>query len=298
MSAARSAAISRFVNPSPRGPPAGAREPPYPRRSGATTVRVGASAGTTWRQQWYVCGKPCRSSSGGPLGEGYSKREMASELVELMTRLGFDRFAVVGHDRGGRVGYRMALDHAGAVERLGVLNIVPTVDQFERMAGGAALGYWPWLLLAQPAPFPEQLIAAAPEAFLRFVFDAWTHDPSAIDDTAFAVYLEAFAPAAPAICGDYRASFWLDREHDEEDLRAGRRIECPALVVTGAEETQLADAADVWRRWAVDVRAGTTRGGHFLPEEAPDELTAMLGAFLDGSDGTRTRDLRRDRPAL
>src|SRR5205814_9900763 len=108
---------------------------------------------------------------GGPQGEGYSKREMASELVALMEHLGFDRFAVVGHDRGARVAYRMALDHPARVERLVVLNVVPTVDQFERMAGGPSLGYWPWFLLALPAPFPEQLITAAPEQFLRFIFD-------------------------------------------------------------------------------------------------------------------------------
>ena len=99
-----------------------------------------------------------RSEPGGPLGEGYGKREMAAELVELMARLGFERFAVVGHDRGGRVAYRMALDHPEAVERLGVLNIVPTVDQFERMAGEAALEYWPWFFLAQPPPFAERLV--------------------------------------------------------------------------------------------------------------------------------------------
>jgi len=131
-----------------------------------------------------------------------------------MEALGFGRFAVVGHDRGARVAYRMALDHPERVERLAVLNVIPTVDQFERMTGGPSLGYWPWFLLALPAPFPEQLIAAAPEQFLRFVFDSWTADPTAIDDDAFAVYLAAFSPAAAAICADYRASFWLDYEHD------------------------------------------------------------------------------------
>jgi haloacetate dehalogenase len=99
-------------------------------------------------------------------------------------------------------------------------------------------------------------------------------------EEAFAVYLAAFAQAAAAICADCRASFWLDREHDEDDRRAGRRIECPMLVITGTEETQLADAADVWRTWAVDVRATTVPGGHFIPEEAPDSLAAALTAFL------------------
>lgn len=220
--------------------------------------------------------------AGGPHGEGFSKREMAADLVGLMGALGFDRFAVVGHDRGARVAYRMALDHASRVERLAVLNVIPTFDQFQRMAGGTSLGYWPWLLLAQPAPFPEQLIRAAPEQFLRFIFDSWTVDPSAIDDDAFAAYLEALSPAAPAICGDYRASYWLDRGHDGDDRRLGRRIDCPLLVVTGAEETQLADAADVWRGWARDVRAATAPGGHFIPEEAPTFLIDALLSFLGG----------------
>jgi len=223
-----------------------------------------------------------RAPAGGPQGEGFSKREMAREFVELMRVLGFDRFAVVGHDRGARVGYRMALDFPETVERLVVLNIIPTVDQFDRMAGGPSLGYWPWFLLAQPEPFPEQLIEAAPEQLLRFIFDTWTAGANAIDDEAFAIYRAAFAPAAAAICADYRASFWLDREHDEESRRTGSHIECPVLVITGAEETQLADAAAVWREWAADVHARTVPGGHFIPEEAPDTLAAELSAFLAG----------------
>jgi haloacetate dehalogenase len=179
---------------------------------------------------------------------GFSARGLifvlTADLVGLMAALGFDRFSVVGHDRGARVAYRMALDHRERVDRLAVLNVIPTVDQFERMAGGASLGYWPWFLLAQPAPFPEQLIAAAPDQFLRFVFDSWTASAGAIDEDAFAVYLEAFSRAAAAICGDYRASFWLDREHDHADRQTGRRIECPMLVITGSEETHLVDAAD------------------------------------------------------
>jgi haloacetate dehalogenase len=221
-----------------------------------------------------------RAPAGGDHGEGFSKRELAVELVCLMDGLGFDRFAVVGHDRGARVAYRMALDHPDSVGKLCLLNVIPTVDQFERMAGGASLGYWPWVLLAQPAPFPEQLIRAAPEQFLRFIFDSWTADASAIDDEAFAVYLAAFSTAAEAICADYRASFWLDREHDADDRRSGRRIVCPTLAITGAEETQLADAADVWRQWANDVRVTSAPGGHFIPEEAPGVLAAMLSQFL------------------
>ena len=228
-----------------------------------------------------------RAPSGGAHGEGFTKRQMAGELVELMGALGFDCFAVVGHDRGARVAYRMALDHPARVERLAVLNVIPTVDQFERMAGGPSLGYWPWFLLAQPEPFPEQLITAAPEQFLRFIFDSWTAATGAIDDETFAVYLAAFTQAAAAICADYRASFWLDREHDEDDRRNGRRIRCPTLVITGAEETQLADAADIWREWAADVHAATAPGGHFIPEEAPAVVAAELSHFLATGENTR-----------
>jgi haloacetate dehalogenase len=218
---------------------------------------------------------------GGPEGQGYTKRELAGDVVELADVLGFQRLAVVGHDRGARVAYRLALDHPDRVERLAVLNVVPTLDQFERMGKGPSLGYWPWFLLAQPAPFPERLIAAERDHVLRFVFDAWTDDPTAIDAEAFSAYLDALDEATiTSMCADYRASFFLDQEHDLADRIAGRRIECPLLVITGAAETQLADAADVWGNWAVEVRAQTVPGGHFMPEEAPRELAAALQAFL------------------
>jgi haloacetate dehalogenase len=219
--------------------------------------------------------------AGGPEGQGYSKRELALDLVELMDALGFARFAVVGHDRGARVAYRIALDHPDRVEKLAVLNVLPTLDQFERMGGGPSLGYWPWYLLAQPAPFPEQLIAADRENFLRFVFESWTERRDAIGDDAFREYLTAMdAPTIAAMCADYRASFWRDRDDDAADRRAQRRIESPVLVAVGEAERQLADAADVWRTWAGDVRARTLPGGHFIPEEAPQELARVLEEFL------------------
>jgi haloacetate dehalogenase len=218
---------------------------------------------------------------GGAEGEGFTKREMAGELVELMSTLGFERFAVVGHDRGARVAYRMALDHPARVDRLGILNVVPTVDQFERLGDGPSLGYWPWFLLAQPAPFPERLIGAAPEHFLRFIFDSWAGGPGAIDDDAFAHYLDALDETTIAsMCADYRASFWRDRQDDVADREAGRRITCPVLVITGADEIQLADAPTIWRNWADDVRATTLPGGHFIPEESPERLAIALVEFL------------------
>src|ERR671910_1628824 len=156
-----------------------------------------------------------RASAGGPYGQGFSKREMARELVELMSALGHERFAVVGHDRGARVAFRLALDHPERVTRVGLLNVVPTVDQFERLGAGPSLGYWPWFLLAQPAPFPEELFGAAPAALLDHVFATWPSDPEAIAPESRAAYLEALTPSTIAsMCADYRASFFLDREHE------------------------------------------------------------------------------------
>ena len=217
---------------------------------------------------------------GGPHGEGYTKREMADDLVALMAGLGHDRFAVVGHDRGARVAFRMALDHPDRLTRAALLNVVPTVDQFARM-GDASPGYWPWLLLAQPAPFPERLLGAAPDALLDHVFATWPSDPAAIGPAHREAYRRAMTPdTIAAMCGDYRASFHLDRDHEAADRAAGRTVAVPLLVVTGQDETQLDDAGDVWRGWADDLAVERVPGGHFVPEEAPDELVALLARFL------------------
>jgi haloacetate dehalogenase len=218
---------------------------------------------------------------GGPHGEGYSKREMAAELVALMAELGHERFAVVGHDRGARVAYRMALDHPARVTRVAVIDVVPTLEQFERMGAAPSLGYWPWFLLAQPAPFPERMIAADPEGLLTHVFATWPSTPSAIDDERRAAYLAALTPdTIAAMCADYRASFHTDRRDEADDRAAGRRIVAPLLVVVGDDETQLSDAPTVWTRWAEDITAARVPGGHFTPEEAPDELRTALLDFL------------------
>jgi haloacetate dehalogenase len=223
-----------------------------------------------------------RSAPGGPLGEGYSNRERAAELVELMAQLGFERFAVVGHDRGGRVAYRMALDHPEAVERLCVLNIVPTVDQFERMAAEASLEYYPWFLMAQPPPFSERIVAASAEYFLRHTLTSWAATPGAIGHKATERYVSAFTPEAiSGICADFRAAFHIDRPMDDEDRRLGRTIGCPVLVHWGAEEGSMSDAPlRVWRRWAGDLRGAPLPSGHFLPEEAVEQLVPSLTYFL------------------
>jgi haloacetate dehalogenase len=221
-----------------------------------------------------------RSPSGGPLGEGYSKREMAAELVELMAQLGFKRFSVIGHDRGGRVAYRMALDHPEVVERLCVLNIVPTVDQFERMAAEASIEYWPFFLLAQPAPFAERLVAASAEDFLRYTLSSFAGTPDAISPQAAERYRRAFTPEViSTICADYRAAFHIDRPMDAEDREGRRKISCPVLVYWGAEEGSMSDGPLlVWRQWAEDVTGRPLPSGHFLAEEAPEELLTSLRA--------------------
>jgi haloacetate dehalogenase len=222
-----------------------------------------------------------RSEPGGPLGEGYSNRERAAELVELMAQLGHHRFSVAGHDRGGRVAYRMALDHPGAVDRLGVLNVIPTADQFERMTADVALGYWPFIFLAQPPPFAERVIADSAPYVLQTILDRWPADPDAISADARQQYLEAFnAETIPGICSEYRASFHIDRKMDAEDRDAGRRIDCPVLVHWGSEEGAMSDSLEVWGRWADRVEGSALPSGHFIPEEAPEELTASLRRFL------------------
>jgi haloacetate dehalogenase len=220
--------------------------------------------------------------AGGPLGEGYSKRELAAELVQVMEEVGFERFAVVGHDRGARVAYRMALDAPERVARLCTLNIIPTVEQFERMAADVALDYYPWFLMAQPPPFSERVVGASAEYVVRHILDTWTAAGGVIAPDAVERYVRAFTPEAIArMCAEFRAAFHVDRPMDAEDRRAGRTIACPVLVHWGAEEGALSDGPlDVWRRWADDVRGGPLRSGHFIPEEAPEALTASLQGFL------------------
>jgi haloacetate dehalogenase len=223
-----------------------------------------------------------RAAPGGPRGEGYSNRERAAELVEVMARLGFERFAVAGHDRGGRVAYRMALDRPDAVERLCVLNIVPTADQFERMAAETALDYWPWFLMAQPSPFAERVVGASSDFVVRHILETWVARPGAISAAATERYVRALTPESIAgIAADFRAAFHIDRVMDAEDRGRGHTIRCPVLVHWGAEEGSMSDGPlRVWRRWASDVEGGPLPSGHFIPEEAPERLTDSLRRFL------------------
>jgi haloacetate dehalogenase len=209
----------------------------------------------------------------------HSKRALAGDQVEAMERLGFSSFAVAGHDRGGRVAYRMALDHPERVERLAVLDIVPTAEVWARVSAEVARGYWHWSFLALPAPLPERLIAGDPDAF----FDLHVRDQLGLGEPA--PYRHAFDdPAAiEAMCEDYRAGATVDVEHDAADRSAGRRIECPLLVLWAARgglPRFYGDVLDVWRPWARSVTGAAIDARHFLAEDSPEETADRLLGFL------------------
>ncbi len=238
----------------------------------------------------------------------HSKRAMARDLVQAMGELGHARFAVAGHDRGGRVAYRMALDDPDRVSALAVLDIVPTAEVWARADARFALGYWHWGFLAQPAPLPESMIAADPGAF----FDLHLRrmgiggDPDRYPAEVLDAYRSTLADpgAVTAMCEDYRAGASIDRELDEADnplgsrgqslgsrgqplgsrgRRAGRSIDCPLLVLwgeRGALPSLYDDVPGIWRGWAADVRGRALDSTHFIPEDRPDETAAELAAFL------------------
>ena len=214
----------------------------------------------------------------------YSKRAMAHDQLLVMRSLGFESFAVVGHDRGARVGHRLALDHPSAVTSLAVLDVVPTRYAFANADAEFGLGYFHWFFLAAEADLPERLLGAEPEFWVRTRM-TWGHrggtpfDPDALDE-----YVRCFSdPAAiHASCEDYRAAASIDLMHDEADAAAGRRVGCPLLALWGAEGFVGAayDVVDAWRGYAHDVRGQGLACGHYLPEEAPEATAAQLHAFL------------------
>ena len=212
----------------------------------------------------------------------YSKRQMAIDQVEVMTTLGFDRFSVVGHDRGGRVGHRLALDHRARVEKLAVLDIVPTRTVFRSVDQQIATGYYHWFFLIQGDGLPERLLGLDPEFFVRAKLKQWSKAGAAFSDDAIAEYVRCFAdPAAiHGACEDYRAAASIDLVHDEADL--GSRIACPLLVLWGEHGLMERhfDVQATWRERAEDVRGQRLPCGHFLPEEAPQDTLKALLAFL------------------
>ncbi|HEX2142564.1 MAG TPA: alpha/beta hydrolase [Candidatus Limnocylindria bacterium] len=215
-----------------------------------------------------------------PIGSGSidgSKRAMARVMVALMASLGHQRFDLAGHDRGGRVGYRLALDDPERIRRLAVLDIVPTAEMWRRMNTSLAMANWHWLFLAQAAPMPERLLSADPEAYYYRDRRERFH-PEALAD-----YLAACRrpEVIHAMCQDYRAGATLDRQLDEADAAAGRRIAAPLLALWSAEgEIANWDPIQVWRAWAEDVTGRELACGHYLAEEAPDVVIAELRRFL------------------
>lgn len=224
----------------------------------------------------------------GPDHAPYAKSAMARDMVTVMAALGFGRFAVAGHDRGGRVAYRLALDHPDRVTRLAVLDIIPTGESFRRADHRFALAFWPWSLLAQPAPLPERLLAADPEAVVDDALGQWGSAAEAFDPAARAAYVEALRNPASlhAICEEYRAAATLDLAQDLRDREAGRRIACPTLALwSEASALDTWYAADggplgIWRSWADNVTGRSLHGGHFFPETNPTDTIAELRGFF------------------
>ncbi|AWN48913.1 hydrolase [Methylobacterium terrae] len=220
-----------------------------------------------------------------PGGEGhaaYAKRAMAADAVAVMRALGHESFAVVGHDRGGRVAHRLALDHPAAVSRLAVFDIAPTATMYARTDKAFATAYFWWFFLIQPAPLPERLIGADPEFFLRTHLEGQSKTPGCPSPELFAEYLRVYRDPATrhAICEDYRAAATIDLAHDAADAEA--RIAAPLLALWGARGIvgRTYDVLETWREKARDVRGRALDCGHTLQEERPDEVSAALLDFL------------------
>jgi haloacetate dehalogenase len=224
-------------------------------------------------------GKPPTTPDHAP----YSKRTMAADQIAVMAHFGFRQFAIAGHDRGGRVAYRLALDHPEKVRKLAVLDIVPTLTAFQRAEADFALGYYHWFFLAQPFDLPERLIGADPDYFWRRHTTRGPKPPDFFTAEAIEDYLRCFRnrETIHGICEDYRAGATIDRVHDGEDF-SRRKIACPVLALWGRKGKldSWYDVLAVWRDWADDVRGRAIDCGHYLAEEAPDEIYEELRRFF------------------
>lgn len=218
----------------------------------------------------------------------YSKRAMASDMVELMRGFGHEQFAVVGHDRGARVAHRMALDFPACVRHLAVLDILPTEVVWNKADAKLALAFWPWSLLSQSAPLPERLISAAPDAVINNALNDWGSRSDAFSLDVRNAYIDALRDPARvhAICEEYRAAATIDREHDAADMAANKKVTCPLLAVWskngGIEKWYQDDGGplEIWRSFACDVEGLALDGGHFFPEEMPERTADVLRKFL------------------
>jgi len=247
-------------------------------------VAAGLAAGHT-----VICpdlrgyGDSDKPASGGP--DAYSKRVMAADIVALATALGHGRFALAGHDRGALVAIRAGLDHPESVSHLAILDVLPTLDMWNVLHGADAAVAFHLYLMAQPPGLPEQLISASADAFFGHFLDAWAKDPAAIPDDVRAEYLRACREAVPSIVADYRASAGVDIEHDQADRAAGRVLAMPVTVVQQDWGAALGyDATALWRPWAPDLIHHTVDCGHFMAEEAPGHVTALLRELIARPD--------------
>lgn len=216
---------------------------------------------------------------------GYSKRATAQDQVEVMEQLGFKQFAVVGHDRGGRVAHGLALDHPERVTKLAILDIAPTHKLYSNVNKAFATAYYHWFFLIQPAPMPETLIGNSAEFYLNSLLGIGRLKPHATTPEAFAEYLRCFRDPATihATCEDYRAAASIDLVHDEADM--DKRVTCPVLALWGEKGVmhRTHDVIAVWRERANHVSGKPLPCGHFLAEEAPEETLAELRAFLQSA---------------
>ena len=219
---------------------------------------------------------------GEPNHYNYSKRAMAQDMVEVMTQFGFEEFFVVGHDRGARVGHRMALDYVQRVKKLAVLDIAPTYIMYMTADKTFATVYYHWFFLIQPYDLPERLIGSQPEYYLRSCLTRWGADSAAFTPEVVEEYTRCFSNPATihATCEDYRAAATIDMLHDEADM--SQKVTCPLLALWSEKGFvgHKYDVLETWRERANDVRGGTLPGGHFIPEEAPDETYRALHEFL------------------
>lgn len=215
--------------------------------------------------------------------ENYSFREMAADMVALMRDLGHDRFHLVGHDRGGRTAHRLALDHPQAVQSLTVMDIVPTHLLLTELTHEVAKAYYHWFFLAQPEPFPERLIGSDPDMFYESCLLGWgAAKLSDFDPDQLTAYRRAWhdKDTIRAMCDDYRAAILIDIHHDAASL--GQKVQCPALVLYGADGA-MARAYDVPATWAErlsDMAHAAIPGGHFFPDQSPQDTSSTLRAFL------------------
>jgi haloacetate dehalogenase len=211
----------------------------------------------------------------------YSKREMAADQVEVMRQLGFEKFRLCGHDRGARVSHRLAMDHPSSIERLAVLDISPTLAMYEQTNMAFATVYYHWFFLIQPSPYPENMIAADPIAYLEHKISTGSAGMSPFTPEALESYCSSFTPETiHSTCEDYRAAASIDLEHDRADRNSGQKLTMPLLALwgqNGAIEKCFHPLED-WREVAEDVRGKSLPGGHYLAEELPEKT---LGALLE-----------------